>query len=182
MPKNKNAVWYCLCFVLQKKKVRRVSFLTVVHNTHEKAPRMYWLNYWVVNQNCPNNSLNVNDSSHYFKSNLNYWSNFFLFCFCCFYYMLAIYRSIWYNNYIHGRWTQPNEFKSWMRVFAFHFVLMHLKKAWIHLFFSELWVNSRVVWFLLTLYSNQPRRRKTLNSNQKYFTEKLTSCQIQPVE
>ena len=32
-------------------------------------------------------------------------------------------------------------FKSWANLFVFHFALMHLGKAWIHLFSNQFWVN-----------------------------------------
>ena len=49
---------------------------------------------------------------------------------------------------------------------VFHFTLMSLWKAWIHLFYSELRVNSEADGILL-----QPvLEKKTLNINQQYST------------
>ena len=41
------------------------------------------------------------------------------------------------------KWTQPHEFKSWMRLIAFHIALIPLGKVWIQLFSLQLWVSSR---------------------------------------
>ena len=45
-----------------------------------------------------------------------------------------------------SKWKQNQrpEFKTWTRLFAFHFALMPLGKAWIHLFFSQLEWPSRL--------------------------------------
>ena len=34
----------------------------------------------------------------------------------------------------HEKWNRRHEFKSWTKLFPFHFALMPLGKAWIHLF------------------------------------------------
>ena len=47
------------------------------------------------------------------------------------------------------------KFKFWSNVFVFHFSLIPLKKAWTHLFYFQLVVNSRVERFpLLRLISS----------------------------
>ena len=47
-------------------------------------------------------------------------------------------------------------FKTWMRLFAFHVVLIPLAKAWIKLFSFQLCVNSRADWcFNLSMATNQ---------------------------
>ena len=38
------------------------------------------------------------------------------------------------EHHAHCQWDQQPVFKSWMKFFAFHLVLMHLGKLWIHLF------------------------------------------------
>ena len=42
-----------------------------------------------------------------------------------------------------GKWTQRNEFKSWMMPSAFHIALIPLGKVCIQLFSLQIWVNSR---------------------------------------
>ena len=49
----------------------------------------------------------------------------------------------WCNGYRHRKWTWRQEFKSWMRLIAFHIALIPLGKVWIQLFSLQLWVNSR---------------------------------------
>ena len=44
--------------------------------------------------------------------------------------------SIEHGCYSHGKWNRQSKFKSWMKLFAFHFTLMYLRKALIHLFSS----------------------------------------------
>ena len=61
----------------------------------------------------------------------------------------------------------------------FHANAIRKKKALIHLFFFQLWVNSRADLVLLPWYGNQSRKKK-LNSNQQYSTEKLILCHILP--
>ena len=51
-------------------------------------------------------------------------------------------RCPWCNGYRHRKWTRRHEFKSWMRLIAFHIALIHLGKVSIHLFSLQLWVNS----------------------------------------
>ena len=38
------------------------------------------------------------------------------------------------------KWIWPPKFKTWMRLFIFHFAIMHLGKAWILVFSPQLWV------------------------------------------
>ena len=73
-----------------------------------------------------------------------------------------------------GKWKQRSVSKSQTRLIAFHIVLMPLRKTWILLFWSLLWLNSTVDYILLPKRSNQSWRRKTLNSNQFYTAWKLT--------
>ena len=54
----------------------------------------------------------------------------------------------YHNDYCHRKWNQRTKFKSWTRLVVFHFVLIPLEKAWIYLFFLQLWVNSRPDWVL----------------------------------
>ena len=49
-------------------------------------------------------------------------------------------RCLWYNGYRRRKWTRRHEFKSWMRLIAFHIALI--------LFSLQLWVNSRTDWVL----------------------------------
>ena len=41
--------------------------------------------------------------------------------------------SPWHNGYCWMKWNQWSKFKSWIRLFLFHFVLMLQRKVWIHL-------------------------------------------------
>ena len=41
---------------------------------------------------------------------------------------------IWCNGYRRWKWTRRHEFKSWMRLIAFHIALIPLGKVWIQLF------------------------------------------------
>ena len=52
-------------------------------------------------------------------------------------------RCPWCNGYHCRKWTWWHEFKSWMRMIAFHIALILLGKVWIQLFSLQLWVNSR---------------------------------------
>ena len=58
------------------------------------------------------------------------------------------------------KWNHRPEFKSWMKMFV------HLGKTWIHLFFPQQWVNSRVDWLFSPAMATSLGERKTLNSNQ----------------
>ena len=49
--------------------------------------------------------------------------------------------------------------------FAFHIVLIPLRKVFIQLFSLQLWVDSRADWDLLPWYGNWSRRKEILNSN-----------------
>ena len=60
----------------------------------------------------------------------------------------------WCNGYRRRKGTQRHEFKSWKKLIAFHIALIHLGKVWIHLFFLELWVNSRTDWVLQPWWGN----------------------------
>ena len=79
---------------------------------------------------------------------------------------ILVYRCSECNGYCIGN-RHCNQFEFWM-TFVFHFTVMPKGKAWIHLFFIQLWVN-------------QSRRRKNLNSNQLYSTYKLTLCHTVPM-
>ena len=59
----------------------------------------------------------------------------------------------------------------------FHFILMFLLKAWILLFFLQLWVN-RALYFW---YDHQSRRRISLNLTSFYSALKLTLFKILPI-
>ena len=49
-----------------------------------------------------------------------------------------------YHDVNHQRkWNWWPEFKSWPRLFSFHFMLMFLGKTWIYLFSFQLWINGR---------------------------------------
>ena len=52
-------------------------------------------------------------------------------------------RCPWCNGYRRRKWTRRHEFKSWMRLIAFHIARISLGKVWIQLFSLQLWVNSR---------------------------------------
>ena len=69
--------------------------------------------------------------------------------------ILNNWRRSWYNSYPRRRWTRRSEFQSWLRLFAFHFALIHLEKVWMHL----------TVWDLWPWFGGQSRRRETLISN-----------------
>ena len=61
---------------------------------------------------------------------------------------ISITSPTWCNGYRRRTWTQWHEFKSWMRLIAFHIALIPLAKVWIQLFSLQLWVNSRTDWVL----------------------------------
>ena len=63
-------------------------------------------------------------------------------------------RCLWCNCYRRRKWTRRYEFKSWTKLIAFHIALIPLGKVWIQLFSLQLWVNSRVDWFLQPCWSN----------------------------
>ena len=66
----------------------------------------------------------------------------------------APHRCPWCNGYCHMKWTQRHEFKSWMRLIAFHIALIPLGKVWIQLFSFQLWVSSRADWVLQPWWGN----------------------------
>ena len=70
-------------------------------------------------------------------------------------------RFLWCKGYHHRKWTWWNEFKSWLRLIAFHKELIPSGKVWILLFSLQLWVNGRVDWVLQPWLGNQFRRLKT---------------------
>ena len=74
---------------------------------------------------------------------LNIVIQFFLFC-----------RCPWCNGYRRRKWTRRKEFKSWTRLIAFHIGLISLGKVWIQLLSLQLWVNSRIDWFLQPWWGN----------------------------
>ena len=55
----------------------------------------------------------------------------------------SFWRCPWCNGYRHRKWTRQHEFKSWMRLIAFHIALIPWGKVWIQIFSLQLWVNSR---------------------------------------
>ena len=54
----------------------------------------------------------------------------------------------WCNGYRRRKWIRRHEFKSWTRLIAFHIALIPLRKAWIQLFFLQLWLNIRTDYVL----------------------------------
>ena len=75
-----------------------------------------------------------------------------------------LYGQVGINIYIisYKVWTL-----NWKLLFAFHFKLIPLGKAWIRLFSPQLWVNSRADW-VLKLWIGNKSQGKILNSNQLY--------------
>ena len=63
-------------------------------------------------------------------------------------------RCPWCSRYRRRKWTRRHEFKSWMRLIAFHIALIPLGKVWIQLFSLQLWVNSRTDWILQPWWGN----------------------------
>ena len=57
--------------------------------------------------------------------------------------LLSLWICPWWNGYRRRKWARRHEFKSWMRLIAFHIALIPLGKVWIQLFTLQLWVNSR---------------------------------------
>ena len=53
-------------------------------------------------------------------------------------------RSTWFNGYRRRKWTRWHEFKSWMRLIAFHIALIPF----------QLWANSRTDWVLQPWWGN----------------------------
>ena len=54
------------------------------------------------------------------------------------------------------------QFKSWMRLFAFHTTQILLGKVWIYVFSLQLWVNSSTGWALFNydMATNLGKRKK----------------------
>ena len=48
-------------------------------------------------------------------------------------------RYLWCNDYCRRKWTWRHKFKSWMRLFAFHILIIPLGKIWIQLLSLQLW-------------------------------------------
>ena len=63
-------------------------------------------------------------------------------------------RCPWCNSYLRRKWTRRHEFKSWTRLIAFHIALIPLGTVWIQIFSLQLWVNSRIDWFLQPWWGN----------------------------
>ena len=53
-------------------------------------------------------------------------------------------------------WTPLLKFKSGMRLFAFHIILISLRQVWIQLLSLQLWVNSRAGWALKPWHTIHP--------------------------
>ena len=66
----------------------------------------------------------------------------------CIYIYIYIYIYLWCYGYHCRKWSRQPEFKSTMRLFAFHITLQSLGKVWIQLFTLQLWVNNRADLFL----------------------------------
>ena len=47
-----------------------------------------------------------------------------------------------------------------MRLFVFHITVMPLKKAWIHLFYPQLWINSTTDWIIFIDKATSLEERK----------------------
>ena len=75
----------------------------------------------------------------------SYNNNCYSTCAYIYIYIMCVCKCLWYHSYHCKKWTLLPKFKSWMRLFAFHFVLMPLRKARIHLFS---WVACLVSWIL----------------------------------
>ena len=69
-------------------------------------------------------------------------------------------RCPWCNVYRRRKWTRRHEFKSWIKLIAFHIALIPLGKVRIKLFSLQLWVNNRVDLVLQPWWGNESRRRK----------------------
>ena len=81
-------------------------------------------------------------------------TNNFLFFFFWFEDIMVNWRCSWSYGYRRRKWTRRHEFKSWMRLVAFHIALIPLGKVWIQLFSLQLWVNSRTDWVLRPGWGN----------------------------
>ena len=66
----------------------------------------------------------------------------------------SLWRCPWCNGYHRRKWTRRHEFKSWMRLTAFHIALIPLGRVWIQLFSLQLWVNCRTDWVLQPWWGN----------------------------
>ena len=64
------------------------------------------------------------------------------------YYLDNISKWLWLNGYRRRKWTRWAEFKSRMRLFEFHLVLIPLGKELIELFSLHLWINNWAEWAL----------------------------------
>ena len=77
-------------------------------------------------------------------------------------------RYTQHNSYRHRKWNQQPEFKSWTKLCAFHFVLIPLKKVWIHLFPTMGKYERRLgslVWVRQSLYKEWIQTSFTLLKN-----------------
>ena len=61
----------------------------------------------------------------------------------CKYTYIHTFRRSYPEGYCHWKWNWWSEFKFWTSLFAVHFVLKSLRKAWTYQFSFQLWVNSR---------------------------------------
>ena len=76
------------------------------------------------------------------------------------------------NNYRRKKRNLQSEFESWTSLFAFHLELMPLGKV----------SSSKYEKIIEHAWEcNQSKRRKILNSNQLYFAQNLTLCDIPTV-
>ena len=62
------------------------------------------------------------------------------------------------NRYQYKIWNRRLEFKLWTKLVKFHFKLIPFGKAWILLFFPQLWVNNWLAVFLELV--RQPAMKK----------------------
>ena len=74
--------------------------------------------------------------------------------------ILWISRHSWFNGYHYWKWTWWHDFKSSMRLFVFHILLIALRKVWIQLFS-----------YFLGIYTMAMH-----NSSWLYLTERGLTC------
>ena len=88
----------------------------------------------------------------------------------CKYNNLTCLIFLWRHAYCNccRKWSWWPEFKSWMRLFVFHSVLILLRKAWIHLFFLNYSKKVELTGFISPLFGNLSERKKILDSNHFY--------------
>ena len=90
-----------------------------------------------------------------YKIELYFCKNVFFYWFMTCLKICTSWRHAKRNFYHRRKWNRWPEVKTWTRPYRFHLALMHLRKAWVNVFFRLQWIYSRAVWDFKPWLGNQ---------------------------